>query len=72
MTPTDPSTRSSRQVVRIFRLGEEPREDLLATTTAEERLDILRELTARAWALSGKPILVYSRDWMPVRITRLR
>jgi hypothetical protein len=55
--------------VRIFRLGEEPLDDLRATTTAEERLEMVRRLTERAWALSGRPFPSYSRDRIPVRIT---
>jgi len=57
--------------VRIFRLGEEPRDDLRETTTAVQRLDILRELTRRAWALSGQPFPSYSRRQIPVRVVRL-
>jgi hypothetical protein len=72
MEQSDSVSQRSRGVVRVFRLGEEPRDDLSETTTAEERLRILRELTERAWALGGRPAPSYSRDRLPVRITRLR
>lgn len=56
--------------VRIFRLGEEPPDDLREATTAAQRLDILRELTRRAWSLSGRPFPSYSRRQIPVRIVQ--
>jgi len=40
---------ASRPHVRIFRLGEEPRDDLSDSTTAEERLAMLEESSERAW-----------------------
>lgn len=61
-----------RSSVRIYRLGEEPRDDLSATTTAEERLRILSDLSLRAWSLSGRPLPTYSRSQAPVRIQPLR
>lgn len=64
-------THRSRDVVRIYRLGEEPIDDLRASTTPVERLLILRQLTERAWALGGKPFPSYARSQIPVRITRL-
>jgi hypothetical protein len=64
--PTD----ESRRRVRIFRLGEEPRDDLRESTTAEERLEILRRLTERAWILGGRPIPSIPRDRLPVRVLR--
>lgn len=56
--------------VRIFRLGEEPPDDLRETTTAAQRLEIVRELTKRAWSLSGRPFPSYSRRQIPVRIVQ--
>jgi len=63
---------ASRRVVRIFRLGEEPRDNLRETMTAEDRLRLLRRLSDRAWMLAGKPIPGVPRSRMTVRITRLR
>ena len=59
-----------RVPVRVFRLGMEPHEDLLGSTTVGERLDILRELTERAWRLTGRPFPTYPRTEIPVRVTR--
>jgi len=68
----DSESDDSRRVIRVFRLGEEPRDDLRETMTAEERLRLLRRLTERAWSLGGKPIPRLPRDRMPVRIGPLR
>jgi hypothetical protein len=61
-----------RRHVRTYRLGEEPLDDLLSVTTPEERLRLVKELSERAWALSGRPVPCYSRSEIPVRVTRLR
>ena len=52
-------------------MGAEPRDDLSATTTVAERLEILRELTARAWRLTGRALPKYQRHEIPVRVIRL-
>ena len=57
---------------RICRLGEEPREDLSAVTTAEERFGMVGELTARMWALTGRPLPSYGRSEMPIVVVRTR
>jgi len=44
--------------------------DLRATTTAEERVGMLWELTLGAWALTGRPLPAYLRAEMPGRIIR--
>jgi len=66
----EPGSGASRRVVRIFRLGEEPRDDLREVMTAEDRLRLLRRLSERAWALTGKPVPGVPRNRMTVRITR--
>ena len=58
--------------VRIYRLGQEPLDDLRGSTTVEERLEILRALSERAWTLSGRPKPVYARSEIPVRVVRAR
>ena len=58
--------------VRVYRLGEEPGDDLSAVTTAEERVAMVWELTARMWELTGRARPAYTRATMPVRVTRLR
>ena len=60
-----------RTSVRVFRLGEEPRDDLSDSTSAQERLEILRELTERAWRLSGRAFPTYSRRDIPLRVTQV-
>ena len=52
--------------IRRFRLGEEPGDDLSATTTAAERLAMVWELTLDAWALTGKPLPTYTRAETPI------
>jgi hypothetical protein len=56
---------------RVFRLGEEPRDDLSATMTSAERVELLRELSERAWRLSGRSVPEYSRARIPIKVTRL-
>lgn len=56
--------------VRLYRLGEEPRADLSAVTTAEERLAMVAQLTMRMWELTGRPWPNYTRATIPVRILR--
>lgn len=52
--------------VRVFALGREPSDDLSATTTPEERLQMVHTLTLEAWALSGQEWPGYSRAETPV------
>lgn len=59
-----------RWTARVYRLGQEPGDDLSATTTAEERLAMLAELSRRMWRLTGRPVPAYSRDRIPVQIIR--
>ncbi|HEX9092725.1 MAG TPA: hypothetical protein VF902_01960 [Coriobacteriia bacterium] len=58
--------------IRRFRLGEEPGDDLSRTTTVEERLQMVEELSAEAWALTGKPLPSYPRHETPIVRRRLR
>ncbi len=58
--------------MRCFRLGEEPRDDLSLTTTAEERLEMVETLSVEAWALTGKPFPSYQRHETPVMLRPLR
>jgi hypothetical protein len=52
--------------VRKHRLGEEPSEDLSASTTAAERLGMMWRLAQDAWAMAGRPIPDYPRQEMPI------
>jgi hypothetical protein len=56
--------------IRRFRLGEEPSDDLSATTTAQQRLEMMWPLAVEAWSLTGRPIPDYSRDQTPYRLFR--
>lgn len=56
--------------IRIFRLGEEPRDDLRSSTTAEERFELVRVLTARTHELGGGGPPTYERGDIPVRVVR--
>jgi hypothetical protein len=52
--------------VRVFRLGEEPGDDLSATTTAAERLAMMWPLAVEAWTFAGRPLPDYTRGETPV------
>jgi hypothetical protein len=52
--------------VRVFRLGEEPSDDLSSTTSPEERLAMVWTLTLEAWSLSGRDYPEYARAQTPV------
>lgn len=56
--------------IRVYRLGEEPSEDLSAVTTAAERLAMMWPLALDAWAVAGRPLPDYPRHLAPVRILR--
>lgn len=56
--------------IRRYRLGEEPTEDLSATTTPEERLAMMWPLAREGWLLAGRPLPMYSRENMPSRVFR--
>lgn len=68
----DPARAKARATwpVRRFRLGEEPGDDLSATTTPEERLVMVTVLSRRMWELSGRTVPSYRRDQMPGRVVR--
>jgi hypothetical protein len=56
--------------IRAYRLGEEPDDDLSATTTATERLEMMWPLAVDAWTSSGRPIPDYPRHQTPIRVVR--
>jgi hypothetical protein len=69
-TSSDRAARRASWPISIHRQGSEPGEDLSATTTAEERLAMVWELSVRAWALSGREWPEYERNTMPGRVIR--
>lgn len=55
---------------RVYRLGEEPGDDLSTISTAEQRLAMVAVLTRRMWELTGRPVPRYERTTMAVRLRR--
>ncbi|MBM4380411.1 MAG: hypothetical protein FJ086_14130 [Deltaproteobacteria bacterium] len=51
-------------------LAEAPGDDLSASTTAEQRVAMVEELSVQAWSLTGRPFPKYTRAEMPGRIIR--
>ncbi len=68
--PAERSGARANMPVRAYRLGEEPGDDLSAVTTADERFAMVWELSARMWALTGKPMVTYARSELPVKVIR--
>ena len=56
--------------MRRYSLGDEPTENLQSSTTAEERLAMMWELSRQAWLLSGRGVPDYPRSRMPGRVVR--
>jgi len=54
--------------VRVFRLGEEPVQDALDSSTLDERIASVWSLTCAAWAISGREIPDYPRRETPGRL----
>ncbi|HEY2954567.1 MAG TPA: hypothetical protein VGK89_04910 [Candidatus Eisenbacteria bacterium] len=69
-TPEATASRRRQWNVRKFTLGNEPGDDLSASTTAEERLAMMWPLALEAWALSGARVPDYDRRNAPVRCLR--
>ncbi len=72
MHESEPSPEVARQrrTVRVYRLGEEPGDDLSAHSTPEQRLAMVTVLTRRMWMLTGRPMPSYTRAAMPGRVLR--
>ena len=58
--------------VRVVPLGAAGGEDLSATTTWEQRLEMVWSLTREAWEVSGRPWPEYERAQTPVKVSRIR
>ena len=56
--------------IRTYRLGDEPEDDLSASTTADERLGMMWRLAQDAWASTGRPMPTYGRHEIPGRVIR--
>ena len=69
MTETPRRVREG-MVVRKFRRGEEPGDDISDITTVDERFAMVWTLTERMWMWAGRSMPVYERAQMPVRLIR--
>ncbi len=56
---------------RVVPLTSDQAGDSRVPGTADERLALLRELSARMWALTGNPMPTYPRREMPVKLSTL-
>lgn len=56
--------------IRRHRLGQEPPDDLSASTTAAERLAMMWPLAREGWLLAGRALPMYGRESLPSRIFR--
>lgn len=52
--------------VRVYRLGDEPGDDLSGTTSVEARVAMMWPLALQAWELAGLSIPRYERQETPV------
>lgn len=59
-----------RLPVRVFRLGAEPSDDLSASTTAEQRFEMVAILSARMLEFSPTPLRENENREIPVRVFR--
>lgn len=65
-------TRRRREAMslRVFELGQEPADDYRDWDPGA-RIALAIELSARAWALTGRPVPDYERAAIPGRLVRL-
>ncbi len=54
--------------VKVYKLGEEPSDDLSDFTTAEERIAMVWPLTVEAWNVAGLEIHDLPREQWPVKV----
>jgi hypothetical protein len=54
--------------VKVYRLGEEPSNDLSESTSPEERLTMMWELAERGWVLAGRSFPEYDRKNVPGQV----
>lgn len=69
---TTPERRAARadMPVRIYRMGEEPPDEWLASTSAAERFEMVAEMSARMFEISGRLVPSYTRPSTPIQIVR--
>lgn len=56
--------------VKRYRLGEEPGDDLSASTTPQERIAMMWPLAVEAWRAAGRSIPTYDRRNLPGQLFR--
>jgi len=54
----------------VFRLGEEPGDDLSGETSPEDRIAAMWPLAVDAWTAAGRRLPTYSRERIPMRVVR--
>jgi hypothetical protein len=64
-------TDRSRMTARVVPLRSDEASDARVGGLAVERLALLRELSDRMWALTGRPVPTYTRATIPVKVTTL-
>jgi len=69
-TSDSPHSDRSQWPVAVFRLGDEPSDDLSSSTSQDERLAMMWELAERGWLLAGREIPDYRRSETPGRVIR--
>jgi hypothetical protein len=60
----------SRWPLSRYRLGNEPSDDLSASTTAAERIAMMWPLAVTAWKLARRPLPTYDRRTIPGALFR--
>ncbi len=67
-----PRDKSAKTVApaRIICLEDEQGDNLVDSTSAEERIAMVDVLSRRMWELTGRPLPTYDRAHMPGRIQR--
>jgi hypothetical protein len=54
--------------IRCYELGKEPGDDLSATTTGAERIEMMWQLACDAWSFAGRSFPDYSRSQAPISV----
>jgi len=72
--PVDPAraARRAQWPVRVISLEDASQGDVATHTTAAERVLMVSQLTAEAWALTGLPTPAYERSRTPIAVRPMR
>ena len=70
MSAREELPRRDRLPVRVFRIGEEPADDLSDSTTPEERFEMVAVLSARMLEFSASSPHMHTQRGTPVRVIR--